>query len=193
MKWSILPDGSGARIKPSTRGSEVDQVAPLTVCGQTKPAADQLIGDGPRHCIVHTSWIIGDGKDVVRTMLPLTWRGIARSVVDDPRERVAPTPELARAIGHFIETRAQNGTYHVTGSGPVMSREKVGQQVLALRESDSCKVRLVQTAEDSASVPGPVAPRQSNSALNLANIQRTGFLPNDASRAAGPHVYEAAI
>ena len=100
---------------------EDDPVAPLGVYGQTKAAGDQIVATVPRHYIVRTSWVIGDGRNFVRTMLSLAARGIDPSVVNDQYGRLTFTSELARAIRHLIETRAPYGTYNVTGSGSVTS------------------------------------------------------------------------
>ena len=96
-------------------------MTPLGVYGQTKAAGDQIVATVPRHYIVRTSWVIGDGRNFVRTMLSLAGSGINPSVVNDQYGRLTFTSELARAIRHLTDTRAPYGTYNVTGSGPVTS------------------------------------------------------------------------
>ena len=100
---------------------EDDPVAPLGVYGQTKAAGDQIVATVPRHYIVRTSWVIGDGRNFVRTMLSLASRGINPSVVNDQYGRLTFTSELGRAIGHLTDKHAPYGFYNVTGSGPVTS------------------------------------------------------------------------
>ena len=80
---------------------EDDAVAPLGVYGQTKAAGDQIVATLPRHYIVRTSWVIGDGRNFVRTMLSLAARGVDPSVVNDQFGRLTFTSELARAIRHL--------------------------------------------------------------------------------------------
>ena len=105
---------------------EDDPMAPLGVYGQTKAAGDQIITTLDRHYILRTSWVIGDGRNFVRTMLSLADRGVDPAVVDDQLGRLTFTSELARAIRHLTENRAPYGTYNMTGSGPVTSWADVG-------------------------------------------------------------------
>ncbi|KEP73911.1 dTDP-4-dehydrorhamnose reductase, partial [Microbacterium sp. SUBG005] len=68
-----------------------DALAPLGVYGQTKAAGDALVSVVPRHYIVRTSWVIGDGNNFVRTMASLAERGIDPRVVDDQVGRLTFT------------------------------------------------------------------------------------------------------
>jgi dTDP-4-dehydrorhamnose reductase len=156
-------------------------IAPLGVYGQTKAAGDQIVATAPRHYILRTSWVIGDGRNFVRTMLSLAQRGVDPSVVDDQRGRLTFTTELARAIQHLITTCAPYGTYNVTGSGAVSSWADIARQVFTLAGHSPDRVTGVSTEQYFASTSGPVAPRPRNSSLDLAKIEATGFLPADAS------------
>lgn len=155
-------------------------MAPLSVYGQTKAAGDQIVATVPRHYIVRTSWVIGDGANFVRTMLSLAQRGVDPSVVDDQRGRLTFTSELARAIVHLIQTSAPYGTYNVTGSGAVKSWADIARQVFALAGHIPDRVTGVSTEQYFSSASAAVAPRPRNSALNLAKIEATGFLPAEA-------------
>ncbi|MBO0675897.1 bifunctional dTDP-4-dehydrorhamnose 3,5-epimerase family protein/NAD(P)-dependent oxidoreductase [Mycolicibacterium sp. S2-37] len=159
---------------------ESDAFAPLGVYGQTKAAGDRIVETVARHYIVRTSWVIGDGRNFVRTMLSLAARGVAPSVVDDQFGRLTFTTELARAIRHLTETRAPYGTYNVTGSGPVTSWADIARRTFAVAGYDPDRVRAVSTAEYFASATAPVAARPANSALDLGKIEATGFVPGDA-------------
>ncbi|MFY1621203.1 sugar nucleotide-binding protein, partial [Micromonospora sp. WMMD736] len=159
---------------------EDDALAPLGVYGQSKAAGDQIVATVPRHYVVRTSWVIGDGKNFVRTMLSLADRGVNPSVVNDQIGRLTFTSELARAIRHLTETRAPYGTYHVTGSGQAGSWADVAKRAFALAGHDPDRVTGVSTAEYFAGATGPVAPRPHGSVLDLAKIESTGFTPADA-------------
>ncbi|CAM3342922.1 sugar nucleotide-binding protein [Mycobacterium frederiksbergense] len=168
-------DGTAARPY-----REDDPVAPLGVYGQTKAAADQIVATLPRHFIVRTSWVIGDGSNFVSTMLALAGRGVDPSVVNDQRGRLTFTTELAGAISHLIETGAPYGTYNVTGSGQVSSWADIARRTFALNGQDPARITDVSTAEYSATAANLVAPRPHNSVLDLAKIESTGYLPADA-------------
>ena len=104
---------------------EDDPLCPLGVYGQTKAAADAIVSTVPRHLIVRTSWVIGEGRNFVRTMASLAERGIDPDVVDDQVGRLTFTDELARGIRHLVTTAAPAGTYNLTQ--PEMS-ERLGRR-----------------------------------------------------------------
>ena len=159
---------------------EDDPIAPLGVYGQTKAAGDQIVATLGRHYILRTSWVIGDGRNFVRTMLSLAERGVDPAVVDDQFGRLTFTSELARAIQHLLQMRAPYGTYNVTGSGSVTSWADVARRTFALAGYDPDRVSGVSTAEYFGKATGPVAPRPANSVLDLTKIESTGFVPTDA-------------
>jgi dTDP-4-dehydrorhamnose 3,5-epimerase/reductase len=159
---------------------EDDPMAPLGVYGQTKAAGDQIIATLDRHYVVRTSWVIGDGRNFVRTMLSLADRGVDPAVVDDQLGRLTFTSELARAIRHLTESRAAYGTYNMTGSGPVTSWADVARRVFALAGHDPDRVSGVSTAEYFSQAANPVSPRPASGVLDLTKIESTGFVPADA-------------
>ena len=167
----------GTATRPYREG---DGVAPLGVYGQTKAAGDQIVATLPRHYIVRTSWVIGDGRNFVRTMLSLAARGVDPSVVNDQFGRLTFTSELARAIRHLTQTRAPYGTYNVSGAGSVSSWADVAQRTFSLAGHDPNRVTGVSTAVYFGTAAGPVAPRPASSVLDLAKIESTGYKPVDA-------------
>ncbi|MDY6998013.1 MAG: bifunctional dTDP-4-dehydrorhamnose 3,5-epimerase family protein/NAD(P)-dependent oxidoreductase [Actinomycetota bacterium] len=167
---------------------EDDPPAPLGVYGQTKAAGDQLVSTVPRHYIVRTSWVVGDGRNFVQTMLSLGARGVDPAVVDDQFGRLTFTSELARAIRHLIETGAPYGTYNVTGSGAVRTWADIARRTFALAGHDPDRVSGVSTAEYFSTAKAPVAPRPAGSVLDLAKIEATGFVPADADETLANYV-----
>lgn len=159
---------------------EDDAVAPLGVYGQTKAAGDQIVSTLGRHYIVRTSWVIGDGRNFVRTMLSLAAGDVDPSVVNDQFGRLTFTSELARAIRHLIDVGAPYGTYNVTGSGAVSSWADIARRAFTLAGHDPDRVSGVSTAVYFGNAKAPVAPRPANSVLDLAKIESTGFVPADA-------------
>lgn len=159
---------------------EEDSICPLGVYGQTKAAADLVAATVPRHYIVRTSWVIGEGKNFVRTMLSLADRGVDPSVVNDQYGRLTFATELAGAIRHLITSGSPYGTYNVTGSGPRMSWADVARQVFTLAGHDATRVVDVSTDEYENGSTGLVSSRPKFSMLDLAKIGSTGFIPADS-------------
>lgn len=159
---------------------EDDVLCPLGVYGQSKAAGDLTVATAPRHYILRTSWVIGDGKNFVRTMASLAERGIDPNVVDDQRGRLTFASEIARAIAHLLRTRAPYGTYNVTGSGEPRTWAELAGDIFALTGADRARVSGVSTETYFAGATGPVAPRPLNSVLDLSKLEATGFVPRDA-------------
>ncbi|MCV7252983.1 sugar nucleotide-binding protein [Mycobacterium hackensackense] len=159
---------------------EDDPLAPLGVYGQTKAAGDQIVTTVPRHYIVRTSWVIGDGPNFVRTMVGLAERGVNPSVVDDQFGRLTFASELAGAIRHLLQTCVPYGVYNVTGSGPVTSWAGIARRVFALAGHDPDRVTAVSAERYFASIAGPVAPRPRNSVLDLAKTYSAGYRATDS-------------
>ncbi len=163
----------------TTPYTEDEPVAPLGVYGQTKAAADAIVATVPRHYIVRTSWVIGEGKNFVGTMASLAERGVAPSVVDDQIGRLTFTEDIAGGIRHLLTTGAPYGTYNLTGSGAPASWADVARAVFAFAGHDAAAVTGVSTDHYFASARGPVAPRPRWSVLDLTKIQHTGYSPPD--------------
>lgn len=161
--------------------TETDNPAPLGVYGQTKAAGDAVVATLPRHYIVRTSWVIGDGANFVRTMTSLAERGIDPSVVNDQFGRLSFTEDIAEGIAHLLRTRAAYGMYNLTNEGAVMSWAEIAQLVFTSTGHSAKRVTGVTTAEYFADKQ--VAPRPLNSALSLDKIEATGFTPRDARAA----------
>jgi len=159
--------------------SETDPVAPVGVYGQSKAAGDIAAATAPRHYVVRTSWVIGEGSNFVRTMASLAARDVDPAVVDDQVGRLTFASEIARAIRHLLDTDAPYGTYNVTGSGAPRSWFEIARRVFELTGHDPSRVSPTSTADYYAGKTG-IAPRPANSVLSLDKIEATGFEPADA-------------
>ena len=168
---------------------EDEPFSPLGVYGQTKAAADAIVATVPRHYILRTSWVIGEGRNFVATMASLSERGISPTVVDDQYGRLTFTDELARAIDHVRSIGVPYGTFNVTGDGPVQSWADIAADVFALRGRDRADVTPVSAQEYGAG--RDLAPRPAHSALALDRISATGFTP--AAVADSLRAYVAAL
>ncbi|MCT9818769.1 bifunctional dTDP-4-dehydrorhamnose 3,5-epimerase family protein/NAD(P)-dependent oxidoreductase [Microbacterium sp. W1N] len=160
---------------------EGDEVSPLGVYGQTKAAGDAVISVVPRHYILRTSWVIGDGKNFVRTMASLAERGVSPKVVDDQWGRLTFASEIARAIRHLLDSGSDYGIYNVSGGGATMSWYEIAREVFRMTGAPDGLVSGVSTEVYFADSTLPVAPRPTHSTLNLSKLEDTGFTPRDAA------------
>ncbi|MCV0333156.1 bifunctional dTDP-4-dehydrorhamnose 3,5-epimerase family protein/NAD(P)-dependent oxidoreductase [Microbacterium sp.] len=158
--------------------AETDAVRPLGVYGQTKAAGDALVSTVPQHYIIRTSWVIGEGKNFVRTMASLAERGIDPKVVDDQTGRLTFTADIAAGVQHLLSVRPEYGVYNLTGTGSPMTWAELAKTVFTSTGHDAARVTGVSTEEYFSSASGPIAPRPSNSVLNLDRISATGFSPS---------------
>ena len=167
----------------SKQGSylETDSIAPLGVYGQTKAAGDALVSTVPKHYIVRTSWVIGDGNNFVRTMASLAERGIDPSVVNDQFGRLSFTADIANGIVHLLATQPAYGVYNLSNSGPAMSWADIAAAVYQATGHDPARITGVSTEEYFAGKQ--VSPRPLNSMLSLEKIEATGFAPRAAADA----------
>jgi dTDP-4-dehydrorhamnose 3,5-epimerase/reductase len=159
---------------------EDEPLSPLSSYGASKAAADIVVSMLPKHYILRTSWVIGEGKNFVRTMLGLGQKGISPSVVNDQIGRLTFTSELVRAIHHLLsnEEKISYGTYNLTNSGEAVSWANVTRAVFSLAGYDELTVTNTTTAEYFKDKP-EAAVRPLNSTLDLSLIEGTGFTPKD--------------
>ena len=159
--------------------TETEPASPLGVYGQSKAGGDAAVAAVPRHYLVRTSWVVGEGKNFVKTMASLAQRGIEPTVVADQTGRLTFTADLADGIIHLLSSRAEFGTYNLSGEGPVVSWCDVAKRVFELVGHSPDEVSAVTTAEYYAGREG-IAPRPLSSALDLSKIRATGFTPADS-------------
>ena len=175
--------------------AEDEPFSPLSAYGQSKAAGDLAVAGCPRHYIVRSSWVIGEGRNFVRTMRSLSDRvadpqdALDRvTVVDDQYGRLTFTRDMAEGILWLLGYREGDaepgspcpyGVYNLTGSGPVESWAEIAARVFDLANGNGERVVPVSTAEYYASAEGPIAPRPAHSDLDLSKIRAAGFAPRD--------------
>ena len=164
--------------------TEDEPLSPLGVYGQSKAAGDLAVMGCPAHYILRSSWVIGDGKNFVKTMWGLSDRVASGelsqvTVVDDQEGRLTFTDQMAAAIFHLLDCGAPYGLYDMTGSGAVRSWADIARATFEAANANGDKVVPVTTAQYYASAKGPVAPRPEHSALDLSKLEATGFSPRD--------------
>ncbi|MCC4907852.1 bifunctional dTDP-4-dehydrorhamnose 3,5-epimerase family protein/NAD(P)-dependent oxidoreductase [Microbacterium sp. cx-59] len=155
--------------------TETDPLSPLGVYGQTKAAGDAIAATVPRHYIIRTSWVIGDGNNFVRTMAGLAERGINPNVVNDQVGRLTFTTDIARGIHHLLDTSAEHGTYNLTGHGEPHTWYDIARDVYNITGHDPDRVTGVTTHEYFSAATTPIAPRPRNSVLSAVKVENAGF------------------
>lgn len=158
--------------------SEDEPLTPLGVYGQTKAAGDTIVSVLPRHYIVRTSWVIGEGNNFVRTMANLAAKGVRPSVVNDQTGRLSFTEDIAAFIRHLLDVEAEYGTYNFSNEGPTKSWADIASDVYEHCGASRDDVTGITTAEYFADKPA--APRPLNSTLSLAKLRLTGYNVADA-------------
>lgn len=155
--------------------TEDESFSPLGVYGQTKAAGDIAASMVPNHYVVRTSWVVGDGNNFVKTMKNLSDKGVKPAVVNDQFGRLTFTDELAAGIKHLVDTKAEPGTYNLSNDGDPVSWYDIAQEVYGDKSGD---VTGVTTAEYYNGKEN-IAPRPTQSTLDLTKIISTGFSPRN--------------
>lgn len=104
----------GEASKPYVEG---DSTNPISVYGKTKLAGDTYVQELCRKSfILRVSWVYGEGKNFVRTMLRLADSGKQLRVVADQYGTPTSALEIARVIAYLMKTESY-GIYHATCEG----------------------------------------------------------------------------
>jgi dTDP-4-dehydrorhamnose reductase len=105
-------DGTGCTPK-----REYDPVNPQSVYGKSKALGEKMVRDiNPKHFIIRTAWLYGEGNNFVRTMLKLAKEKDELSVVNDQFGSPTSTVDLAKCIIELMNNESY-GTYHGTCEG----------------------------------------------------------------------------
>jgi dTDP-4-dehydrorhamnose 3,5-epimerase len=157
---------------------EDEPFSPLSVYGASKAAGDLIVSQLEKHYILRTTWVIGEGKNFVRTMLGLAEKGVSPTVVADQIGRLTFTSELVRAIDHVLMSKASFGTYNITNDGPLASWAEITRQIFSLAGYTELTVTDTTTAEYFAGKEG-IAPRPLGSNMSLDKLHATSFESRD--------------
>ncbi|MCQ6271654.1 bifunctional dTDP-4-dehydrorhamnose 3,5-epimerase family protein/NAD(P)-dependent oxidoreductase [Pseudarthrobacter sp. R1] len=171
--------------------TEDEEFTPLGVYGQTKAAGDAIVNVIPRHYIVRTSWVIGEGNNFVRVMDSLAERGIEPSVVNDQIGRLSFAEDIAAGIRHLLDSHAAYGTYNLSNDGKPQSWAEIAGDVFELSGRERSAVTGVTTEEYFHGKAA--APRPLNSVLDLGKIKQSGFEPRPARDALKAYLGQSAL
>ncbi len=157
--------------------NENETFAPLSSYGASKAAGDILINVSPKHYLLRTSWVIGEGGNFVRTMLKLGQKSINPSVVADQVGRLTFTSELVKSINHLLSSQSEYGTYNLSNDGDPVSWAEITREIFKLANLSN---RVTDITSDEYYKDKPqAAARPLNSTLDLTKIKATGLALND--------------
>lgn len=141
---------------------ERDRPAPINAYGRSKLEGERAVLAHPGNLVVRTSWLFGEGRNFIRSIMAADRAGRELRVVDDQRGRPTAAADLAAAIAHLC-ARDDRGILHVAGDGPPCSWADLAELVVGRPVS-----RI------SSSSLGAAAPRPRNSALALDRARSLG-------------------
>jgi dTDP-4-dehydrorhamnose reductase len=151
---------------------EDDTPRPINVYGRTKLEGESHVHTVPGATILRTSWVIGEGRNFVRTIVSAARKGKPLRVVDDQRGRPSFADDLARAIVHVLEHEIE-GMVNVAGDEEPCSWADLAE--LALRDAGlGTEVERIDTGTFERTAGRVVAPRPPNSVLALEKARRLG-------------------
>ena len=166
--------------------TEEEPFSPINVYGQTKAAGDIAVSTCPRHYIIRSCWVIGDGNNFVRTMIRLSDRVADPEdpldhvdVVDDQVGRLTFTDDMAKVIHRLLETMAPYGVYNCSSSGEASSWADIARTVFQLRNGNGTSVNPVSSEDYFSDGHGSVARRPKSSTLGLEKLGKVAALNVD--------------
>ncbi|MCG7247261.1 dTDP-4-dehydrorhamnose reductase [Corynebacterium simulans] len=153
--------------------TEEESPSPLSLYGASKAAGEASASVAPKHYVVRTSWVFGEGNNFIKTMAQLANKGIEPKVINDQRGRPTFAEDLAKGIAHLLETQAPYGIYNLSSAGDTVGRDELAMATFIGMGHDPAEVHSVSTAEYGVEP----ARRPSESTLDLSKIEATGFSP----------------
>jgi dTDP-4-dehydrorhamnose reductase/dTDP-4-dehydrorhamnose 3,5-epimerase len=154
--------------------TEVDFPKPLGVYGQSKADGDAIVSQYPKHLILRTSWVIGDRKNFVATMVQKAQGGNTVEVVMDQYGRPSFADEIVAATKHILENSAPHGVYNVTSGGRFTTWYEIAVRVYETLGVSKELVKPVKFQDYAAGKA--LAHRPVNSRLDLSKLHQTGFV-----------------
>lgn len=153
---------------------EVDDLPnPINAYGQSKHRGELYVEQTPGAAIVRTSWVLGAGKNFVRTIVGAAHRLGSLRVVDDQRGRPTIAMDLAESIWRLVSWEA-DGIIHISGAGPICSWAELAIEALE-QAGVKAEVERVDSKTYEENLERRIAPRPRNSALSLTRAHELGL------------------
>lgn len=116
--------------------TEFDSTNPQTIYGKTKLQGEILVTrHNPKHYILRTAWLYGDGNNFVRTMINLSKTNAEIKVVNDQRGTPTSTIDVARVIIELVKYKSY-GLFHCTCKGECTWYE-LTKEIFKLKDIDT--------------------------------------------------------
>lgn len=149
--------------------NELEGPSPVNLYGAAKAAGDMAALGYPLGLVLRLSWVVGDGRNFVRTIHGR--RDEWCDVVDDQWGRLTFAVDVVEGIARLLDAE-ETGLFNLTNSGPVATWRQISRHV-------SMKTIPVTTDQYALDHPGYVRrPPQSGLALDKL-INTTGWVPPD--------------
>lgn len=142
---------------------------PINMYGITKLQGEKnIINLCKKYYILRTSWLFGNGKNFIRTIIKLSKENSEINVVNDQFGNPTYTVDLARIINQIIMKQISYGIYNATNLGST-SWYELAKKVLTYTESN-CKVNPISTKDSNRK-----AIRPKNSRLDITKLLEHGI------------------
>ena len=142
---------------------------PTTMYGITKLQGEKkIINFCEKYYILRTSWLFGDGKNFIRTIISLSKENSEINVVNDQFGNPTYTVDLERFIKQIIMKPIPYGIYNATNLGST-SWYELAKKVLIYTKSN-CKVNPISTQNSNRK-----ARRPKNSSLDVTKLIKQGI------------------
>lgn len=142
---------------------------PNTVYGRTKLEGDNnIVRNCSKYYIFRTSWLFGDGKNFIRTILELSKTKKELDIVNDQYGNPTYSVDLAKIIKQTLNKKIPFGIYNATNLGS-MTWFELAKDVFELSDI-SCEVNAISTEKLSRK-----AIRPKNSKLSVNKLLNEGI------------------
>jgi dTDP-4-dehydrorhamnose reductase len=157
---------------------EHDATKPRSVYGRTKLEGEAAARTSPRHLIVRTSWVFGEGNNFIRRVVERGREASRIDVVADQVGRPTYAVDLAAAMLELV-AGGHTRTFHLAGGGEPCSWADLAEAALeAARRAGLIEgepvVDRITTEQWRAGLSGPMAERPRYSVLDCSRAESVG-------------------
>ncbi len=146
--------------------TEFDKTNPISIYGKSCLEGENFVREmAPKHFIVRTGWLYGEGKNFVNKVLRA--KNFV-NVIEDQTGTPTSAYELAKFIIKLVNT-PEYGTYHATCKGSCTAYEFV-KEILRLANIKNIEINTISKEEAVGRAPRPEHSVLDNFMISLSNI-----------------------